>query len=54
MFWSDAEECAAKCKILLADDELRLKIAAAGHARCVANGYTNERAVRQILTQSRN
>jgi hypothetical protein len=51
MFWSDADECAEKCKALLADDKRRNRIAAAGHARCIANGLTNEHIVSQILTK---
>jgi hypothetical protein len=49
VFWSDAEECAQKCRILLADDTRRSRIAAAGRMRCLLNGYTNERIVLKIL-----
>jgi spore maturation protein CgeB len=49
VFWSDAEECAEKCRALLADDTRRRRIASAGRIRCLANGLTNERIVLQIL-----
>jgi hypothetical protein len=49
VFWSDAAECAAKCHALLADEPRIRTIAAAGHARGLANGHYNEKAITQIL-----
>ncbi len=51
VFWSDAEECAAKCKTLLGDDEGRRRIAAAGRARCLRSGYLNEPVLLRILSR---
>lgn len=49
VFWSDAEDCAQKCKALLADEARLRKIAEAGRARARANGHFNEKAIAQIL-----
>lgn len=49
VFWSTPEECATKCKRLLGDDNLRIRIARAGQARCEKNGFLNERVVADIL-----
>ena len=48
-FWSDARECAAKCRALLEDEGKRERIAAAGQARCVANKHLNEVTLSEIL-----
>src|SRR5262249_53977534 len=50
VFWSDVEECAVKCKILLSDHELRRNIARGGRARYLANKFTNEHIASQILS----
>ena len=49
VFWGDADECAAICKDLLADDEKREKIRAAGRARVLSLGVGNEDLCRRIL-----
>ncbi len=49
LFWSDIEECAAKCQLALTDPELRLRIASNGHARAVNNGFYNERVMQSII-----
>ena len=49
LFWGDAAECAHVCLATLADETRRLGIAAAGHARSVANAHRNENVMRTIL-----
>jgi hypothetical protein len=49
VFWSSAEECAAKCKALLKDDEWRRAVAARGHTRYLKNGWTNMKVAEIIL-----
>jgi spore maturation protein CgeB len=49
LFWSGVEECAAACTRILTNEELRKQIAAAGQARSVANGNTNENVMRAIV-----
>ena len=49
VFWSSAEECAAKCRALLADDEWRRSIAEKGHQRYLKNGWTNMKVAEKIL-----
>ncbi|MFI5107214.1 MAG: glycosyltransferase [Terriglobales bacterium] len=49
VFWGDAAECAERCHFLLRNDEQRRKIARAGKARCLRNGYTSERVMAGIL-----
>ena len=49
VFWNDAAECAEQCMDLLADEPRRKAIAAAGHARALRNGHSNERVMAQIL-----
>lgn len=41
VFWSTAEECAEKCKALLADEPWRESVARKGHERYLQNGWTN-------------
>lgn len=41
VYWSDAEECAAKCNALLKDAIWRESIARNGHLRYLRNGWTN-------------
>lgn len=52
VFWDDAEECAELCRALLADPERVERIAAAGHARALANGHFNEPVLQDILEQA--
>ena len=49
VFWDDADECAAMCLALLADEPKRQRIAAAGHDRALRNGWFNERVVTSVL-----
>jgi spore maturation protein CgeB len=51
VFWKDAEECAAVCRQLLADDALRERIRRQGMERVSAGGYGNEAVCQDILTQ---
>jgi hypothetical protein len=50
VFWSTPEECADKCKQLLADDAWRASIGKQGRARFLANGTTHQ----QVLTKTLN
>lgn len=49
LFWDDADECAKVCAKILADEDLRERIATAGHARIRKNGHYNEVVMREIL-----
>jgi spore maturation protein CgeB len=49
LFWADAVECAAVCRDILADEPRRLRIAAAGHARSIANGNHNEVVMNSVF-----
>ena len=49
VFFSDIEECAAKIRRYLPDEAARTRIAAAGHARAVRDGYGNDAQVARIL-----
>lgn len=49
VFWSDAADCAAKCRELLADDGRRAMIAEAGHRRVLQLGLGNEETCARIL-----
>ena len=49
VFWNSAEECAAKCKALLADDGWRRSVAENGRRRFLMNGLTNEKIAERIL-----
>jgi spore maturation protein CgeB len=49
LFWKDADECAAVCRIALADDNHRRAIAKAGHQRLKQNGHYNEVILASIL-----
>lgn len=51
VFWKDAEECAAVCRRLLADDALRERIRLHGRARVQQGGYGNEAICRDILSR---
>lgn len=50
VFWSTAEECAHKCRLLLAHDELRASIAARGQYRCIQNQTLNKPTIARILS----
>jgi spore maturation protein CgeB len=49
LFWSGVEECAAVCRNVLNDEELRRRIASAGHARSAVNANHNENVMREVL-----
>ena len=51
MFFTDLEECAAKIRQYLPDEAARVRIAAAGHARAVRDGYGNDAQVERILNR---
>jgi len=51
LFWDDAAECAAACEALLDDVAYRRSVAAAGRARCLANGTLNEQIAEQVLAR---
>lgn len=52
LFWDDAEECAAECMRVLGNEEERVKIAAAGQMRNIANQIRNENVLSEILTDA--
>jgi spore maturation protein CgeB len=49
VFWSGAEECAAQCKRLLADDAWRVSVGVKGHERYLENGWTNMQVGEMVL-----
>jgi spore maturation protein CgeB len=49
VFWSSAEECAAKCRALLADEAWRRSVAEKGRKRYLKNGWTNMKVAERIL-----
>lgn len=49
VFFTGIDECVAKIRRYLPDEETRNRIAAAGHARAVRDGYHNDRQVERIL-----
>lgn len=49
VFWSSAEECAEKCRALLADEAWRRSIATRGHERYLKNGWTNMKVAEMII-----
>jgi spore maturation protein CgeB len=49
LFWGDAAECAAVCLKALANEEWRKRIAMAGQARSIVNGYYNEKIMSAIV-----
>jgi len=52
VFWSDAKECAEKCRWLLANEDLRAAIAAKGHIKAIANQTFNEPSMKRILERA--
>jgi spore maturation protein CgeB len=50
-FFDNVDECADICFSLLANDDRRRAIAAAGHRRALRNGRFNERVVVEILNE---
>ena len=51
VFFSDAEELLAKVRLYLPDEAARRRIAAAGRARAVRDGYDNDSQIRLILAR---
>jgi spore maturation protein CgeB len=51
-FWDDTNECVAVCQSLLADDDRRSRLAAAGQRRAQKNGYRNENVMSLILSHA--
>jgi len=49
LFWSDARECAERCRELVADGMKRRELAEQGRQRCLDNGHLNERVMARIL-----
>ena len=50
LFWDTAEECAKKCKKILADSQLNHSVRSASSRRIREMGVGNEDICRQILT----
>lgn len=53
LLWADSDECAAKCRMVLADPELATSIAAAGRERLRALRLGNEDVMDEILRYAR-
>jgi spore maturation protein CgeB len=53
VFWSDADECAGKCKRLLNDEHWRKEVGRRGHLRSLRNGLTNEAIMKHIVFRTR-
>lgn len=51
VFFSGIEECAAKIRQYLPDQAARTRIATAGHARAMRDGYSNDAQVARILAR---
>lgn len=51
-FWNNADECADKCLALLSNDATRIKMAQAGHARCLANNNFNQHWLNQMIASA--
>jgi spore maturation protein CgeB len=49
LFWGDAAECAEVCLKALSNEEWRKRIAMAGQARSIVNGYYNEKIMSAIV-----
>jgi hypothetical protein len=52
VFWSSAEECAAKCTALLGDDGWRRSVGSAGRARYLNNPWKNQDVIQSILNEA--
>ncbi|MDW5266589.1 MULTISPECIES: glycosyltransferase [Acidobacteriaceae] len=52
VFFTGMEECVAKIRRYLPDEAARARIAAAGHARAVRDGYHNDRQVGLIVERA--
>ncbi len=49
VYWSEVQECIAKCQKLLHDDQWRAAIAENGRRRCLRNGIFNEPNLKKML-----
>jgi spore maturation protein CgeB len=49
VFWDGPEECAEKCRRLLADEAFRMRLSEAGRERCVRNQTTNGQILDRVL-----
>ena len=49
VFFSSNEELLEKCRYYLVHDDERIAIADAGHKRCEASGYSNEKGIKNML-----
>jgi hypothetical protein len=49
LFWSDADECAAVCKLALSDETRRQAIAKAGQQRLKQNSHFNDPLMQSII-----
>jgi spore maturation protein CgeB len=49
VYWTDAEECAAKCRALLDDEQQRISIAAAGRRRYLGSPWQNMRVIQAVI-----
>lgn len=49
LFWNDAAECAAMCKLALADEARRQVLAKAGQRRLNRNGHFNQKQMQLII-----
>ncbi len=52
VFWDDADECAAVCRELLADEARREAIARKGQERFRANGHTTDQLLSRIINET--
>jgi hypothetical protein len=50
-FFGSTAELVAKCRHYLEHDELRRRIAAAGHRRCITSGYSNEGTLGPVIAE---
>ena len=50
VFWTDAQECADRCRQLLSNEPWRARVARNGQIRCLANGLMNEQILSKILS----
>lgn len=49
LFWSNAESCAAACRLALSNETWRARIARAGHERFWREGHRNEAVMRSLV-----
>lgn len=52
LYWDSEEECAAVCLSVLKDEPRRLRIAAAGHARGLRDGYYNQNVMKCLIDRA--